>query len=232
MIHVIIICNSQILLNLLGEHLSSFDDINVIETFSYNEIEQAGEQADPLKRTGLAQKPDIILFASGAQWLTLRNKLQYVRKRFPDITIVFLCSREEPESMEFDVVKWGARGFLSSTASPEILIKAIRACYAGEIWASRKFTSRMINDLEKEKQFAGAHISKQEIPCQLTRQEVKVTMLIASGFSNAEIGEKLFISENTVKTHINRIFKKINVKNRLQAGLWASKHLAGLALSS
>jgi len=89
-----------------------------------------------------------------------------------------------------------------------------------------------MNHLEKEKDFAGAHISKQEIPGHLTRQELKVIMLIASGFSNAEIGEKLFISESTVKTHTNRIFKKIDVKNRLQAALWAAKHLAGLAPSS
>ena len=89
-----------------------------------------------------------------------------------------------------------------------------------------------MNHLEKEKDFAGAHISKQEIPGHLTRQELKVIMLIASGFRNAEIGKKLFISENTVKTHINRLFKKINVKNRLQAALWAAKHLAGKALSS
>ena len=226
MIHGIIICNSQILLKLLGEHFSAFDDISVIETLSYDEI----EQGDPLKRTGpdLARKPDIILFASGSQWPKLRNKLQCVKKRFPDTTIVFLSSSEEPKNMEFDVIKWGARGFLSSTAPSEILIKAVRACYAGEIWASRKFPGRMMNDLEEEKDFAGAHISKQEIPGHLTRQELKVIMLIASGFRNAEIGEKLFISENTVKTHINRLFKKIDVKNRLQAALWAAKHLSSL----
>ncbi|MBE9529709.1 MAG: response regulator transcription factor [Proteobacteria bacterium] len=225
MIQIIIICNSRILLKLLGEHLSSFDDISVIKTFSFDEI----KQADSMKRTnpGLARKPDIILFASGSQWPDLKNKLQYVRKRFPDTAIIFLSSRAEPESMEFYVIKWGLRGFLSSTAPTEVLIKAVRACYAGEIWASRKFAGRMMNDLGEEKQFAGAYISKQEIPGRLTRQEVKVIMLIASGFRNAEIGEKLFISENTVKTHINRIFKKINAKNRLQAALWACKHLAG-----
>ena len=223
MIHVIIICNFQILLKLLGQHLSSFDDISVIQTLSYNEI----EQADPLKRTGLEQKPDIILFTSCAQWPDLKKKLLRVRKRFPDTPIIFISSRAEPESLEFNVIKWGARGFLSPTAPSGILIKAVRACYAGEIWASRKFAGRMMNDLEEKKGFAGAHISKQEIPGRLTRQELKVIMLIASGFRNAEIGKKLFISENTVKTHINRLFKKINVKNRLQAALWAAKHLAG-----
>jgi len=223
MISVFVVCNCQIFLKLLDQHLSSFDDINVIETFSYNEI----ERGNLLKRTGpdLARKPDIILFASGTLYPKLKKKLQCIRKRFPDPTIIFLSLESEQESMEFDIVKWGAKGFLGSTVPTKILIDAIRRCCAGEIWASRKFTSRMMNDLKEEKQFAGAHISKQEIPGQLTRQEVKVIMLIASGLSNAEIGKKLFISENTVKTHINRIFKKINVKNRLQAALWASKHL-------
>lgn len=223
MISVFVVCNCQIFLKLLDQHLSSFDDINVIETSSYNEI----EQGNLLKKTGpgLPRKPDIILFASGTLYPKFKKKLQCIRKRFPDPAIIFLSLESEQESMEFDVVKWGAKGFLSSTVPTEILIDAIRRCYAGEIWASRKFTSRMMNDLEEEKQFTDAHISKQEIPGQLTRQEVKVIMLIASGLSNAEIGKKLFISENTVKTHINRIFKKINVKNRLQAALWASKHL-------
>ncbi len=223
MINVFVVCNCQIFLKLLGQHLSSFDDINVIETFSCNEI----EQRNLLKRTGpdLPRKPDIILFASGTLYPKLKKKLRCIRKCFPDPTIIFLSLESEQESMEFNLIKWGARGFLSSTVPTKILIDAIRRCYAGEIWASRKFTSRMMNDLEEEKQFVGTHISKQEIPGQLTRQEIKVIMLIASGLSNAEIGKKLFISENTVKTHINRIFKKINVKNRLQAALWASKHL-------
>jgi len=122
--------------------------------------------------------------------------------------------------MEFNIIKCGARGFLSSTVPSGTLIKAVKACYAGEIWASRKFAGKMMDDLGEEKLFAGARKSGQVIPGRLT-------MLIASGFRNAEIGKKLFISESTVKTHINRIFKKINVKNRLQAALWAAKHLAG-----
>jgi DNA-binding NarL/FixJ family response regulator len=222
MINIFIICNFNILLNLLGQHLSSFDDISVIETLSYNEI----EQADSMKRTGLAQKPDIVLFASGSQLPDLKKKLLRVKKRFPGTPIIFLSSRPEPESMELNIIKWGARGFLSSTAPSGALIKAVKACYAGEIWASRKFAGMIMDDLGEEKLLAGARKSGQEIPGQLTRQELKVIMLMASGFRNAEIGKKLFISESTVKTHINRLFKKINVKNRLQATLWATKHLA------
>jgi DNA-binding NarL/FixJ family response regulator len=223
MINLLIICNCNILLELLSQHLSSFDDISVIKTIFFDE----NEQTDSLKKTGLAQKPDIILFVSGTQWPYLKKKLLRVKKHFPDTPIIFISSRAEPESMEFNIIKLGARGFLSTTAPLGILIKAVRRCYAGEIWASRKFAGKVMDDLGEEKLFAGAHKSREEIPGRLTRQELKVIMLIASGFRNAEIGKKLFITESTVKTHINRIFRKIKAKNRLQAALWAAKHLSG-----
>jgi DNA-binding CsgD family transcriptional regulator len=58
----------------------------------------------------------------------------------------------------------------------------------------------------------------------LTLREKEVLNLIASGYLNNEIAERLFISVHTVKTHISNVYKKINVPNRLQAGFWAVKH--------
>ncbi|MDD9302987.1 MAG: response regulator transcription factor [Desulfobacter sp.] len=59
----------------------------------------------------------------------------------------------------------------------------------------------------------------------LTRREKEILDLISSGFSNQKIADELFISPHTVKTHLQNIFGKINVKQRLQAALWAAKHL-------
>ncbi len=59
----------------------------------------------------------------------------------------------------------------------------------------------------------------------LTRREIEILDLIADGFSNQQIADELFISPHTVKTHLHNIFKKINVKRRLQAALWAAKNL-------
>ncbi len=60
----------------------------------------------------------------------------------------------------------------------------------------------------------------------LTNQEKKVILLLTSGFKNAEIAQILFVSKKTVENHVHRIFKKIEVSNRLQAALWASKNLS------
>ena len=59
----------------------------------------------------------------------------------------------------------------------------------------------------------------------LTPREIEILSLVAIGAKNEEIAEKLYISSNTVKTHIYNIFKKIDVPNRLQAALWAAKNL-------
>ena len=59
----------------------------------------------------------------------------------------------------------------------------------------------------------------------LTPREVEILSMVALGFKNEDIADRLFISPNTVKTHIYNIFKKIDVPNRLQAALWAAKNL-------
>ena len=224
MINVSIICDNQIFSDLLKQHLSFFGDIRVTGMLSLDEIRQADTHQGPA--CAVANKPDIILFSSPCDYTEVRKELLHVRKCFPDSRIIFLFSMQEPEDMELNVIKLGARGFLSSKAPLKTLIKAIKSSYTGEIWASRQFTSKMIDDLEDRKSLGGTHLLVQEKAGPLTKQETRVLMLIASGFKNAEIAEKLFISEKTVKTHINRIFNKIKVKNRLQAALWASKHLA------
>lgn len=67
-------------------------------------------------------------------------------------------------------------------------------------------------------------ISKKEVTI-LTPREIEILTMVASGAKNEEIANELYISPNTVKTHIYNIFKKINVPNRLQAALWAVKNL-------
>ncbi|HEC68024.1 MAG TPA: response regulator transcription factor [Candidatus Desulfofervidus auxilii] len=153
--------------------------------------------------------------------MTIKRDILALKKNFPKAKIIFLSLRDIRGDMELNVIKMGAKGFLCAKDSLKTLIQAIKSCYNGEIWATRRSTNIIIDNLQ------GKIITrkKDEVDI-LTPQEKKVLILLASGFKNAEIAQKLFISEKTVKTHINKIFKKIKVTNRLQAALWASKNLS------
>lgn len=96
-------------------------------------------------------------------------------------------------------------------------IKGVRLIFKGELWFSREVMTRFVlNNRE------GFSSKAKDL---LTSRELEILSLIAVGTRNEDIAEKLFVSTNTVKTHIYNIFKKINVKNRLQAALWAAKNL-------
>ncbi|MBN2058792.1 MAG: response regulator transcription factor [Deltaproteobacteria bacterium] len=118
--------------------------------------------------------------------------------------------------LEESTTRLGVRGVFYETDSLKTLLKGVAAIFNGEIWLSREVMTRFV--LNK------AIFSPTVIDI-LTQREVEILSLIAVGARNEEIAEQLFVSTNTVKTHIYNIFKKINVTNRLQAALWAAKNL-------
>jgi len=95
-------------------------------------------------------------------------------------------------------------------------LKGVYSIFEGELWFSREIMTRFV--LKR-------NLFSPKVMDVLTHRETEILSLIAVGAKNEEIGEKLFVTTNTVKTHIYNIFKKINVSNRLQAALWAAKNL-------
>jgi len=112
----------------------------------------------------------------------------------------------------------GVKGFFYVQDPLDMFPKGLGAISNGEIWVSRDIMVRFIPDGK------GLDTSKKEASI-LTTREIEILSMLAIGAKNEDIAEKLFISPNTVKTHIYNIFKKINVPNRLQAALWAAKNL-------
>lgn len=121
--------------------------------------------------------------------------------------------------IEERAMKEGVRGFFYEKDPMERFPKGVRAIFGGELWVSREIMTRCI--LEDK----GRERSRPKDLTGLTGRELEILSLIAIGSSNEEIAGKLFISTNTVKTHVYNIFQKINVPNRLQAALWAAKNL-------
>ena len=113
----------------------------------------------------------------------------------------------------------GVRGFFYADDHLEILVKGVRAVLDDDWWLSREVMIKYILEGTDEDRYArrGNEI--------LTTRQIEILAQIAVGASNDEIAERLNISSHTVKTHLYNIFKKIRVTNRLQAALWAAKHL-------
>jgi DNA-binding NarL/FixJ family response regulator len=112
----------------------------------------------------------------------------------------------------YEALKAGASGFVLKDDPPEQLIAAIRTVAAGDALLSPTVTKRVI------KQFA--RLQRPEPPkglADLTAREREILRSIAKGLSNAEIGQELYISDTTVKTHVTHILQKLNLRDRVQA---------------
>ncbi|MGL5470143.1 MAG: LuxR family transcriptional regulator VpsT, partial [Shewanella sp.] len=100
------------------------------------------------------------------------------------------------------------------------LIKGMGNVLQDEMWLTRKLAQEYILHYR-----TGHSVVTSQMYAKLTKREQQIIKLLGSGASNIEIADQLFVSENTVKTHLHNVFKKINAKNRLQALIWAKNNI-------
>jgi DNA-binding NarL/FixJ family response regulator len=112
----------------------------------------------------------------------------------------------------FEALRAGASGFVLKDDPPEQLLAAVRTVAAGEALLSPAVTRRVI------RHFTSQHrVPPPRAVAELTARELEVYALITRGLSNAEIGQELFISDTTVKTHVTRLLQKLGLRDRAQA---------------
>ena len=163
-------------------------------------------------------KPDVILIDIAMPENDNIEILPAIREKSPKTKALMLTAAKD-EAMIFKVLKAGAKGCLSKDASISALIKAIQVVHKGELWVERKLIARFIDkDAKADPKGEGQARRPKEV---LTPREKEVLSLLATGRANKEIAKTLFISEMTVKSHLNSIFRKLNVTGRLQAILYA-----------
>ena len=108
----------------------------------------------------------------------------------------------------------GASGFLLKSAPPQQLIDGVRAAFAGDALLAPEITRRLLDRFIRRPP-PGRHIPPEL--AELTARELDVLRLIAEGRSNAEIAAALYLSEATIKTHVNHILTKLRLRDRVQA---------------
>src|SRR5262249_13426503 len=116
----------------------------------------------------------------------------------------------------YEALKAGAGGFLLKDLRPEDLARAVRTVAAGETLLAESVTRRMIERFVRR-----PHPDEQPELAELTTREREVLELIARGRSNAEIGAELFLTEATVKTHVTHVLRKLGLRDRVQAVIYA-----------
>jgi two-component system nitrate/nitrite response regulator NarL len=134
-------------------------------------------------------------------------------------TRVIVLTAAEVDRDVVRAMRLGARGVVLKQSASDLLLKSIRQVHDGEIWLDNRMTAEVIHAFKKSAESG----QRREKPL-LSDREKEVVQLVAQGFRNREIGEKLFISEQTVKNHLHNIFDKLGVSDRLELALYAIHH--------
>jgi two-component system, NarL family, nitrate/nitrite response regulator NarL len=141
-------------------------------------------------------------------------------------TRVIMLVNDEAKEDFVEAVRQGCCGIVPKDTSTELLIKSIRKVHAGEFWLDRLTTADLIRRLARKSPTVttGARMGLREQGAVLSHREREIVVLVAQGFKNKEMAERMFISEQTVKNHLHNIFDKLGVSDRLELALYAIHH--------
>ena len=134
-------------------------------------------------------------------------------------TRVIVLTAAEDDRDVVRAMRLGARGVVLKQSASDLLLKSIRKVSEGEIWLDNRMTAEVIDAFKRS-----AETGQRRDKPLLSDREKEIVQLVAQGFRNREIGEKLFISEQTVKNHLHNIFDKLGVSDRLELALYAIHH--------
>jgi DNA-binding NarL/FixJ family response regulator len=182
---------------------------------SQTDFEVVGEGQDGTEAVALTRRhhPDVLLMDIRMPRLDgLEATRQILENGSSQCRIVMLTTFDLDEYV-YEALRAGACGFLLKDVTPEQLIAAVRLVAAGDALLAPSITRRLIERYAVRDAPSGLSRDISE----LTPREADVLRLIARGLGNQEIGEKLFVSEATVKTHVAHILDKLQVDNRVQA---------------
>ncbi|MGG0720542.1 response regulator transcription factor [Robertmurraya massiliosenegalensis] len=171
-----------------------------------------GEEAVQLTEELL---PDIILMDIKMPVMDGLEATKKIKLRFPSVKIVMITVSDDITDL-FDALKKGAQGYLLKNIQSETWVEHLRAFALDEVPMSKEIAFQILKEFPQRKV-----ISKENIP--LSTRELELLQLVAKGLSNKEISKTLFISENTVKSHLKNILSKLHLENRVQLTSYAYK---------
>ncbi len=197
----------------------------------FDVVGEAGDGREVLDRVRELD-PDVLLLdlrMPNLDGLATLQALQQTNKR----TRVIVLTASEDKNEFVQAMKLGCSGIVLKQTAPDLIVKSIRKVHSGEIWLDSHTTAAVMRQFSTGLEGAGGGgggKGRERSP--LSTREREIVALVAQGYKNKEMAEKMFISEQTVKNHLHNIFDKLGVSDRLELALYAihkGLHLTGEA---
>jgi len=186
-----------------------------------DDFEVVGEAGDGREVLEKVQEldPDVLLLdlrMPNLDGLSALQALQQINKR----TRVIVLTASEDKNEFVQAMKLGCSGIVLKQTAPDLIVKSIRKVHSGEIWLDSHTTAAVMRQFSSPMESAPLG-SRDRDRSPLSQREREIVVLVAQGFKNKEMAEKMFISEQTVKNHLHNIFDKLGVSDRLELALYA-----------
>jgi DNA-binding NarL/FixJ family response regulator len=192
---------------------------------SSNDVQVVGEAQDgpdTIEKT-IQLSPDVVITDLRMPNSEGLSVLRSLHTRAPQAKVILFTSSENKDDY-IEAMKLGCCGILPKDASPAMILKSIQKVQAGEIWLDSNTTAAVIRQFAAPSDSPLAQVTANAKPrerAQLSQREREIIVLIAQGYKNKEIAEKMFITEQTVKNHLHNVFDKLGVSDRLELALYA-----------
>ncbi|PTE83630.1 DNA-binding response regulator [Staphylococcus equorum] len=205
------------------------DDHAVVRTgfsmiLNYQEdMEVVGTAADGVEayQKVMEYKPDVLIMdlsmPPGESGLIATSKIS---ESFPETKILILTMFDDEEYL-FHVLRNGAKGYILKNAPDEQLLLAIRTVYQGETYVDMKLTTSLVNEFVNNS-FQDTQVSNDPFKI-LSKREIEILPLIAKGYGNKDIAQKLCVSVKTVEAHKTHIMQKLDLKTKPELVEYAMK---------
>ncbi len=208
-IRVLLVDDHQLLTDALAGLLGREPDIEVIGIAdSVREAKRAARE--PM---------DVVLMDYGLPDGTGAEATRAIKARWPSARVIMLTAITDDETV-LDAIRAGADGYLTKDRASEEVVSAVRAAHAGEILLPRAVVYEIAQRVALTRRRA---IVRRPVE-QLTPRELEVLSALAEGLSSREICDRLFIAQNTLRTHVQNIMNKLRVHSKLEAVAFALRH--------
>lgn len=198
---ILIVDDHEVVRDGLKNILTSLDNITIAG--------EAGNGEDAVKMY-VSLKPDLVIMDISMPGMNGIEATKIIKEKDPDACILILTMHDNQEYLN-QIIRSGAKGFILKNTDKDELLEAVKTVSAGDNFFSKDISKLIIDNYIRTAKDTDKNDGYKEVP--LTKREIEILKLIASGYSNQEIANILYISYNTVDTHRKNIMHKLSIKN-------------------